>query len=420
MLKGNVFASILTHHVFLSSFGAIIYLIKAVVKPILYTNEKIQRIVQEEDFTYCIERTSGDEIGDLQESFCKLVTFVNDLLIEQQAQTKKAKEKAQEAQEILGKNRLSIALTGIMTNGSEDSLKNLQISLSTNREKLHNINDANHQINDILEKSKNEVSIIQNDSNEISQNISETKESTQELESSVEEISQVISLIKDISDQTNLLALNSAIEAARAGEHGRGFAVVADEVRKLAERTQKATSEVETSINLLKQNTNSMMENSTKSEQGINKTTESIERFSISLDGLISNIQDVSVSMDRIAGEFFANIAKIDHIVLKGNAYKSVFSHSVIGEFSDHSTCRFGQWYKTGEGKINYGNTQSYINIDTPHQIVHSSISQAMECVKSDNCGTNIDGLIKNFSDTEEASHKLFELIDSMLIEKSK
>ena len=40
----------------------------------------------------------------------------------------------------------------------------------------------------------------------------------------------------------------------RVHGHGRGFAVVADEVRKLAERTQKATSEVEANISVLKQN----------------------------------------------------------------------------------------------------------------------------------------------------------------------
>ncbi|MBN2793923.1 MAG: methyl-accepting chemotaxis protein [Clostridia bacterium] len=234
---------------------------RKIVKPVKEL-EGIMEKVQNGDFSVRSEVSTKDEIGEMSETFNKMLGNVTDLIIQSKEASKLVNdaamtlsENAQKASE--SAKEVNITVNEIAEGASsqaQDAERGAEITSALNEEIEHLL----RQINEMKERA----SEVQSQNDISSKTVEALNERTYENTQATTKIGTSIDILKDksktigaivdtismIAGQTNLLALNASIEAARAGEHGRGFAVVADEIRKLAEESDKAAQEIQENI----------------------------------------------------------------------------------------------------------------------------------------------------------------------------
>lgn len=176
-------------------------------------------------------------------------------------------------------------------NDSVKNVSNCAVEATQGTKDAHNIaRDGSG----IIQNCKTEI-------NSLDTVLNQSADSIKRVEKEVQHIGSIVETIEAISEQTNLLALNAAIEAARAGESGRGFAVVADEVRQLAQRTQGATTEINSMIAGLHQGTKQSVDQMTSSVEKAAQATQLADKAQEAFDAIFEQVGKLTESNQQVS-----------------------------------------------------------------------------------------------------------------------
>ncbi|MBA1437782.1 MAG: CZB domain-containing protein [Epsilonproteobacteria bacterium] len=262
-----------------------------------------------------------------------------------------------------------------------ESLTIIQSDLKHNIESLKSVTASTNDASRLANDSRDNITTVVEELHQLNEHVNINNGNIEELANQTASITTVIDLITDIADQTNLLALNAAIEAARAGE---------------------------------------IQESSEVIKETVDKSTEKIEQFESTLVELSSSALDNVHQSINMENSIFTVLAKIDHILYKSRAYNSLISQKQMLKPVNHHQCNLGKWYE-GEGRERFGTTQAYTALEQPHNIVHTNANKNLAYLEAEDPELNIldaeDEIIKNFEAMEEASNRLFGILEAMLEE---
>ena len=293
------------------------FITKGITEPVREVREAARNLA-EGNLSIQLKYRSGDELGELADSFRETIRALNDyvsaveegLLAVGNGKLNYHPETAfkgdfvalgkamEQITSLLNRAIMQIACTADqVAGGSEQVAGGAQVLSQGATEQAGSMEELAANINEISDSVKSNA----NDSVMTSKKVDEVSglvtRSSDEMKAMVHAIleirensSAIGSIVKEIEDiafQTNILALNASVEAARAGEAGRGFSVVASEVRHLAAKTREASG--------------MMARLAAQTTEKVDGGTSAADKTARALDKVVKGTEEIGAMVDRIS-----------------------------------------------------------------------------------------------------------------------
>ncbi|UJF32325.1 methyl-accepting chemotaxis protein [Paenibacillus hexagrammi] len=269
------------------------------------------------DFSQKVQVTSDDTLGQLGQSFNKMIDKLRDILQETNTITKQVFTSSRDIymknenfrtvleQVSISAHELASGAGQISEEVSSASMtaKDIESKIQVYADSAGEMKQRSDQMMTLVDKGRNSVD---SQGTGMKRNVEVTKQVSETIDMLAKQaagIGNVTRSISEIAEQTNLLSLNASIEAARAGEHGKGFAVVAQQVRKLAEESTSLTREVFGFVKSIEQGIQEAIRSIQINEDVVKKQTVLIDQTEKVFAEIVGSVGFISEEITRLADE---------------------------------------------------------------------------------------------------------------------
>ncbi|GIQ70600.1 methyl-accepting chemotaxis protein [Xylanibacillus composti] len=266
------------------------------------------------NLTVRTEVRSKDEIGQVGESFNRMMEQIQKLVQQTNSSAQEVLNTASELTDVSRRTshsskEISLATEqiaeGAMTLATEAERGNgISIELGDQMQHVLKANAAMGQsaagVRELSEQGTSLMGALIGKTEQTEQMTRSLVEKVDRLKASTSSIRRILDVLNGIAQQTNILSLNATIEAARAGAAGKGFMVVADEIRKLADQSRQSIDSVGEMTNAIQ----------AEMEETVAVLSEAYPIF----QEQISSVNQTSSMFHEVRNEMEAFTAKLDQV----------------------------------------------------------------------------------------------------------
>ncbi|MBI5643280.1 MAG: type IV pili methyl-accepting chemotaxis transducer N-terminal domain-containing protein [Deltaproteobacteria bacterium] len=287
----------------LMTFGAVIWLFhRLIIARLAALHQHMQDITSGEgDLTKRVKTESSDEIDVLGQEFNLLLGNFEVVISRLMGSTSLLKNSSEGLSSTFSTMVDGIGIQDQKTSQVATAMEEMSATVVEVARSASNMAEVAANADNAVKSGEVSVNKVIGRMNDIAQSTRNSAAVVGALGVESQKIGNIIQVINDIADQTNLLALNAAIEAARAGDQGRGFAVVADEVRKLAERTTRATKEIDVMIRSIQEESRKAVESIQKESATVDEGVLLTKEAGAALLDITDSIKNVTYMIQQIA-----------------------------------------------------------------------------------------------------------------------